>query len=66
MKKFLFLLIFIFNTFIFINMQDKPDDLEINILPSDKYRLSKRDLINLKSDLERQVRKYEFNFNHKN
>jgi hypothetical protein len=55
MKKFLFFIIL--NVFIHIRGEDKPDDLEINILPSDKYRLSKRDLLNLKSDLERQVRK---------
>lgn len=56
MKTKLFLLLLTFNIIININSQATQDDLEINILPSDKYRLSKRDLINLKSDLERQVR----------
>ena len=31
------------------------EDLQVNILPSDKYKLSKRDLSSLKSDIERQV-----------
>jgi hypothetical protein len=35
-----------------INSQE---DLQVNILPSDKYKLSKRDLSSLKSDIERQV-----------
>lgn len=33
------------------------DELSINIIPSDKYKLNRRDLINLKSDIERQVLK---------
>jgi hypothetical protein len=32
------------------------DDLSINMLPSDKYKINKRDLVNLKSDIERQVK----------
>jgi hypothetical protein len=30
-------------------------ELQINILPSEKYKINKRDLLNLKSDIERQV-----------
>jgi hypothetical protein len=33
----------------------QPDDLSIDILPSERYKLNKRDLNNLKSDVERQV-----------
>jgi len=54
MKIILFFIIV--NVFTYIRPQETSEDLEINILPSDKYRLSKRDLLNLKSDLERQVR----------
>ena len=54
MKK--YLLSLIFNVFLILEtIQQGSEDLEINILPSDKYRLNKRDLLNLKSDLERQV-----------
>jgi hypothetical protein len=31
------------------------DELSIDILPSDRYRLNKRDINHLKSDIERQV-----------
>ncbi len=43
-----------------IRSQKDDDDLQVNILPSDKYRLNKRDLTNLKSDIERQVMKIIF------
>ena len=52
MKLIIFLLLF---TLIFTGEQD---DLDINIIPSEKYKLNKRDLINLKSDIERQVGYY--------
>ena len=46
MKKFVIFLII--NIFLILKtLQEAPDDLEINILPSDKYRLSKRDIVNL-------------------
>jgi hypothetical protein len=35
--------------------QTANNDLSIDILPSEKYRLDKRDLGYLKSDIERQV-----------
>jgi hypothetical protein len=37
-------------------IKNQEDDLQLNILPSEKYALNKRDLITLKSDIERQVR----------
>lgn len=37
------------------NSKDNEDQLSINIIPSDKYKLNKRDLRNLKDDIERQV-----------
>ena len=58
-KYFLSLIINVF--LIFKTFQQGKEDLEINILPSDKYRLNKRDLLNLKSDLERQVIKRNIN-----
>ena len=36
-------------------IKNQEDDLQVNILPSEKYALNKRDLITLKSDIERQV-----------
>jgi hypothetical protein len=32
------------------------DDLSIDILPSEKYKLNKRDINHLKNDIERQVK----------
>jgi hypothetical protein len=46
----IFLIISLFN---FFNCQE--DQLQVNILPSDKYKLNQRDLVSLKSDIERQV-----------
>jgi hypothetical protein len=46
----IFLFIFLCN---FLKCQD--DQLQVNILPSDKYKLNQRDLVSLKSDIERQV-----------
>jgi hypothetical protein len=31
------------------------EELQINIIPSEKYKMNHRDLQNLKSDIERQV-----------
>ena len=33
------------------------EELSINFLPSEKYKLNKKDLINLRTDIERQVNK---------
>jgi len=38
------------------------DDLQVNIIPSDKYKINKRDLVSLKSDIERQVSNLRNNF----
>lgn len=46
----IFLIIFLCNL---LKCQD--DQLQVNILPSDKYKLNRRDLVSLKSDIERQV-----------
>lgn len=46
---------FVFTFILFIMTVSQEDDLQLNILPSEKYALNKRDLITLKSDIERQV-----------
>ena len=46
-------LFLIFTSVIVIYSQD--DELQVNILPSEKYKLNQRDLVSLKSDIERQV-----------
>ena len=37
-----------------LNCADE-DELAINFLPSEKYKLNKKDLLNLRTDIERQV-----------
>jgi hypothetical protein len=54
-KNLIFLIIFINILTPYVTADDEPQELELNILPSEKYKLNKRDLGNLKSDLERQV-----------
>ena len=46
---------FIITLILIIFCKSEDDDLQLNILPSEKYALNKRDLITLKSDIERQV-----------
>ncbi len=57
MKSIIFLLLIILSV-ISVKTAEEDDQLEVNILPSDKYRLNKRDLQTLQSDIERQVTNY--------
>lgn len=55
-------LYFVMILFIFIQVKCEDDsELTINILPSEKYKLNKRDLLNLKTDIERQVKNIFYN-----
>lgn len=53
--KFIHFIASIFISFIIHVYAGEDDELAINFLPSEKYRLNKKDLINLKTDIERQV-----------
>ena len=50
-------LILIFSILLTITniINSQSEELQVNILPSDKYKLNSRDLTSLKSDIERQV-----------